>query len=113
MPFVFAIARDGDELVAFWAVDDKPKRQRAIQRLGNIEANPSAEFVVDSYEEEWTELWWVRVTGRARVVSSPGERTKALAALIDKYPQYRATPPTGPVIAIEIDRVTGWSATEP
>jgi PPOX class probable F420-dependent enzyme len=113
VPFVFAIARDGDELVAFWAVDDKPKSRRAIKRLENLEANPSLEFVVDGYEEDWSELWWVRVTGRARVVSSPEERMRALAALSDKYPQYRATPPTGPVIAIEVDRVTGWSAAEP
>jgi len=110
VPFVFAIA---DELVAYWAVDDKPKRHRSIQRLENIEANPAVEFVVDGYEENWSELWWVRVTGRARVVSSLDERTRALAALSDKYPQYRATPPTGPVIAIEFDRVTGWSAAEP
>jgi PPOX class probable F420-dependent enzyme len=110
VPFVFAM---GDELVAFWAVDEKPKRHRAIQRLENIEANPAVEFVVDGYEEEWSELWWVRVTGRARVASSPEERTRALAALSDKYPQYRAAPPTGPVIAIEVDRVTGWSAAEP
>jgi PPOX class probable F420-dependent enzyme len=110
VPFVFAM---GDELVAFWAVDEKPKRHRAIQRLENIEANPAVEFVVDGYEEEWSELWWVRVTGRARVVSSPEERTRALAALSDKYAQYRATPPTGAVIAIEVDRVTGWSAAEP
>jgi len=112
VPFVFAIARDGDELVAFWAVDDKPKRQRAIQRLENIGSNPSVEFVVDSYEENWADLWWVRVTGRARVVSSSEERTRALAALTHKYPQYNTTPPTGAVIAIEVDRVTGWSAAE-
>lgn len=112
VPFVFAIAQDGDELVAFWAVDDKLKSHREIQRLENIEANPAVEFVVDDYEEEWSKLWWVRVRGRARVVSSPDERTRALAALSDKYPQYRATPPTGPVIAIEMDRVTGWSAAE-
>lgn len=113
MPFVFAIARDGDELVAFWAVDDKPKKTATIQRLENIEANPSVEFVVDGYDDDWSELWWVRATGRARVVSTSEERMRALAALSDKYAQYRATPPTGPVIAIEIDRVMGWSAAEP
>ena len=113
VPFAFAIAQDGDELLAFWAVDDKPKKHLAIQRLDNIEANPSVEFVVDGYEEDWSELWWVRVSGRARVVSSSEERRRALVALIDKYSQYGASPPTGAVIAIEVDRVTGWSAAEP
>ena len=113
VPFVFATAPDGDELLAFWAVDDKPKKHGAIQRLENIEANPSVEFVVDRYEEDWSQLWWVRVTGSARVVSSPEERAKMIAALTDKYPQYKEAPPTGAVIAIDVDRVTGWSAAEP
>jgi PPOX class probable F420-dependent enzyme len=113
VPFVFAVDADGDELLASWAVDDKPKKYRAIQRLENIEANPSVEFVVDGYEEDWSELWWVRVTGRARVVSSPEERAKMIAALTDKYPQYGEAPPTGAVLAIDVDRVTGWSAAEP
>jgi PPOX class probable F420-dependent enzyme len=113
VPFVFAVDPDGDELLASWAVDDKPKKRRAIQRLENIEANPSVEFVVDRYEEDWSQLWWVRVTGHARVVSSPEERAKMIAALTDKYPQYGEAPPTGAVIAIDVDRVTGWSAAEP
>jgi PPOX class probable F420-dependent enzyme len=113
VPFVFAVDADGDELLASWAVDDKPKKHRAIQRLENIEANPSVEFVVDRYEEDWSQLWWVRVTGRARVVSSPEERARMIAALTDKYPQYKEAPPTGAVIAIDVDRVTGWSAAEP
>jgi PPOX class probable F420-dependent enzyme len=113
VPFVFAVDPDGDELIAFWAVDDKPKKHLAIQRLENIEANPSVEFVVDRYEEDWSKLWWVRVTGRARVVSSPEERAEMIAALTDRYPQYRQAPPTGAVIAIDVHRVTGWSAAEP
>ena len=113
VPFVFALVPDGDELLAFWAVDDKPKKHLAIQRLDNIEANPSVEFVVDGYGDDWSDLWWVRATGRARVVSSSEERTRAIGALTDKYPQYRAAPPTGAVIAIEVVQVTGWSAAEP
>ena len=52
------------------------------------------------------------MSGRARVVSSSEERTRAIEALGDKYRLYTATPPDGAVIAIEIDRVTGWSAAE-
>jgi PPOX class probable F420-dependent enzyme len=113
VPFVFAIASEGEALTAFWAVDDKPKTRREIQRIENIEANPSVEFVVDGYDDDWSRLWWVRAGGRARVVSSADERTRAVAALGEKYTQYTATPPDGAVIAIEIDRVTGWSAAEP
>ena len=110
VPFVFAIVRDRDDLLAFWAVDDKRKEHRTVQRLTNIQANASIEFVVDGYDDDWSELWWVRAKGHARVVSSPEERTRAIAALTAKYRQYEVTPPTDTVIAIEVDRVTGWSA---
>lgn len=111
VPFVFALVGDGegDDLLAYWAVDAKPKKRGAIQRIENIEANPAVEFVVDGYDEDWAGLWWVRATGRARVVSS-GERRRALTALSDKYPQYKTAPPIGDVVAIEIDRVTRWFA---
>jgi PPOX class probable F420-dependent enzyme len=113
VPFVFALVGDGNDLFTYWAVDAKPKRRGAIQRIENIEANPAIEFVVDGYDEDWAELWWVRVTGRARIVSSREERRRALGALTDKYPQYGAAPPNGAVIAIDVDRVTGWSAGAP
>ncbi len=112
VPFVFAMVESGSDLRVYWAVDAKPKKRGAIQRIENIRANPEIEFVVDGYDEDWAALWWVRLTGRARVVASPEERTRALMALIDKYSQYIAEPPVGTVIAIEVDRVTGWSAGE-
>jgi PPOX class probable F420-dependent enzyme len=110
VPFVFAIVGEPDALVAYWSVDAKPKRRQRIGRLDDIETNPSVEFVVDGYLEDWTALWWVRVTGRARVVSAPDERNLAVSALADKYPQYREHPPTGPIVAVDLDRVVGWSA---
>lgn len=113
VPFVFVIVEDESDLIAYWAVDAKPKKGGTIQRIKNIEANPIVEFVVDGYEEDWSGLWWVRATGRARVVTSEEERRVALTALTDKYPQYKAEPPDGPAVAIEVDRVTGWSASEP
>ena len=38
------------------------------------------------------------------------ERERALVALATKYPPYAAHPPSGPVVAIEVDRMTGWTA---
>jgi PPOX class probable F420-dependent enzyme len=113
VPFVFATVGDENDLLTYWAVDAKPKKGDTIQRIENIEAKPAVEYVVDGYDEDWAGLWWVRVTGRARVVSSEDERARALTALADKYPQYGASPPAGTVIAIDVDRVTGWSAIDP
>ena len=102
LPICFVI--DGDTL--YTAVDEKPKRTRALQRLRDIEANPAVEIVIDHYEDDWTKLWWVRLRGRARIV----EDERALALLAGKYGQYRQAPPQGPVIAVTIEERREWSA---
>jgi hypothetical protein len=34
----------------------------------------------------------------------------ALDALTAKYPQYGSEPPRGPVVAIDVERISGWMA---
>jgi PPOX class probable F420-dependent enzyme len=91
-------------------VDDKPKRSREVQRLVNIRAHPAVEIEVNRYDDDWTQLWWVRASGIAREVTSIDERERALAALATKYAPYSAHPPSGPVVAIQVERVAGWAA---
>jgi len=111
VPFVFALVERGADVLAYWAVDRKPKRTERLQRLRNLERNPAAEFVVDGYEEDWRALWWVRASGTGRVVDDASrERAAALDALASKYPRYASEPPPGPVVAIDIDRISGWRA---
>ena len=111
VPFVFAVVEDAGSVRVYWVVDAKPKRSTRIQRLRNLEANAAAELVVDGYDEDWDRLWWVRARGTGRVVRDPGERASALAALRAKYPRYRALGDESPLVAIDVERVTGWSAT--
>jgi PPOX class probable F420-dependent enzyme len=106
VPFVFVVS---DETI-YWAVDAKPKRSADLQRLANIEANPNVQVLVDHYEDDWTALWWVRASGPARVVIDEDERHRAVSLLAEKYPQDAAKPPPGPVVAIEVTRVTWWEA---
>jgi PPOX class probable F420-dependent enzyme len=96
--------------VLYSAVDAKPKRTQKLKRLANIDAVPDVSVLVDSYEEDWSRLWWCRMDGRARVVGDGEERERALRALEEKYPQYRDDPPTGPVIAVDVSGGTGWCA---
>ena len=110
VPFVFALAENADTVAVYWAVDEKPKRSPLLQRIRNLERNAAVEFVVDGYDEDWSRLWWVRCSGTGRVVDAGDERAAALASLGEKYPRYRARPPGGPVVAIDVDRVTGWEA---
>ena len=110
VPFVFAVSESGDGLVIYWCVDDKPKRSREVQRLVNIRAHPAVEIEVNRYDDDWTQLWWVRASGIAREVTSIDERERALAALATKYAPYTANPPSGSVVAIQVERVAGWAA---
>jgi PPOX class probable F420-dependent enzyme len=108
VPFVFVLVERGSARVAYWAVDHKPKRSADLKRIRNLEENPSVEFVVDGYDEDWERLWWVRCSGTARVVVSGTERRSALRALEEKYPQYGIDPPDGPVVAIDIETFDSW-----
>ena len=109
VPITFAL--DGDQI--YFAVDAKPKRTTDLKRLRNIAANPAVSVLVDSYDDEdWDRLWWVRVDGAARVLEDVDEARRALELLVARYSQYQTARPEGPVIAISIQRITGWAAAE-
>jgi PPOX class probable F420-dependent enzyme len=108
VPFVFALVEQGSTRVAYWAVDRKPKRSTDLKRVRNLKENPAVELVVDGYDEDWDRLWWVRCSGKARVVASQTERGSGLHALRAKYPQYGIDPPDGPVVAIDIETIDSW-----
>jgi PPOX class probable F420-dependent enzyme len=98
---------NGDEIAS--AVDYKPKTTTDLQRLRNLDANPSASVIVDHWDEDWSRLWWVRGDGAARVVTSGADWDDAVGLLSEKYAPYRETPPRGPVIFVRVDRWVSWS----
>jgi PPOX class probable F420-dependent enzyme len=106
VPIVFVV--DGDTLYS--AVDHKPKRSRTLRRIENARARPDVTVLVDHYEDDWRRLWWIRLRGRARVLDSGQERERALELLAEKYEQYQAQRPDGPVLAVDIIEVRDWSA---
>lgn len=108
VPCCFAFSGD----VAYSVVDHKPKRSTALRRLDNIRTNPAVCLLVDHYSDDWAELWWVRFDGGARLLLDGPEHEQALALLRAKYAQYRATPPSGAVMAIDVTACRAWSATE-
>lgn len=108
VPVCFAL--DGDTLLS--AVDGKPKRTLALRRLANIEANPAVALLVDGWDgEDWSALWWARADGRARVLApADPQARRAVELLAARYPQYRDEPPAGPVLAVAVERWSGWEA---
>ena len=97
---------DGD--IVYSAVDAKPKSTPALRRLDNLAAHPEACLLVDHYEDDWSELWWIRLDCTARVLTDGDERNRALDLLAGKYPQYRSARPPGPVIALDVSAWRSW-----
>jgi PPOX class probable F420-dependent enzyme len=107
VPVVFALVED----TLYSAVDAKPKRSPRLQRLANVRAEPRCALLVDHYEDDWTQLWWVRADGRGAVVDEPRAAHPGVVALTDRYPHYRERPPTGPLLVVAVERWSGWSST--
>ncbi|GAB3983770.1 TIGR03668 family PPOX class F420-dependent oxidoreductase [Actinoallomurus acanthiterrae] len=105
---VVTFAVEGDTIYS--AVDAKPKRTRDLKRLRNIQADPRVAVLADHYEDEWSRLWWVRADATAEIVEDPAAMAGPVALLRERYRQYRAHAPEGPVIAMTVHRWTGWSA---
>jgi PPOX class probable F420-dependent enzyme len=106
VPVCFAVAGE----TIYHAVDHKPKATRALARLEHLRAEPRAALLADHYDDaDWTRLWWVRADGVARVLEDAPE---AIDLLVVKYAQYRERRPEGPVVALEVRRISGWSAAD-
>jgi PPOX class probable F420-dependent enzyme len=109
-PHVVPVCFVLDGNAVYWAVDHKPKASRRLRRLANIEAHPLAQLVVDHFAEDWSELWWVRVSADAAVLEPGAEAERALDLLAAKYRQYRERRPDGPVVRLAVRRWSGWAA---
>jgi PPOX class probable F420-dependent enzyme len=104
VPIVFAAA----EACVYTAVDGKPKTTQRLRRLANIEANPRVSILVDHYDDDWSQLWWVRADGIATIHHNGPVCERGHELLRAKYPQYEHVPLDGPVIAVDVDQWSSW-----
>lgn len=121
-------ASDSDrDLRVVSAIDEKPKSTRDLRRVRDVRTNPHATVLADYYSEDWSQLAWVQVRGRARVVppdedaeTSDAERrtgasshAAAVAALESKYAQYADHDLSErTVLEIRVERTLSWGALE-
>lgn len=105
VPIVFAC--EGD--VVYTAVDGKPKSTTRLRRLANIEAQSKVSVLVDHYDDDWEQLWWVRADGVATVHTGGDRADRAREMLRAKYDQYGSVSLEGPAIAIAVTRWSSWS----
>lgn len=110
MPIVFV--RVGELL--FSPIDGKPKSSAKLARIEHIEKNPSGTLLIDHYQDDWEQLWWVRLDVEAEVIR--GEHAawdSAVLKLKDKYSQYQTVPlfqgdPT--MITLRYTRIRWWAS---
>ena len=107
VPVVFAAPDHRNDLL-YTAVDAKPKTTQRLQRLANIEANPAVSLLVDHYDDDWSQLWWVRADGVAAIHYGGVEMATGYALLRHKYAQYERLALDGPVVTIEVRRWASW-----
>jgi len=106
VPVVFAVHDD----VVYTAVDAKRKSTQRLRRLANIEGNPHVSMLADHYDEDWTQLWWVRADGVAQVHHSGDEVAEGYFLLRRKYIQYERIALDGPVVTVTVRRWSSWQA---
>jgi PPOX class probable F420-dependent enzyme len=91
------------------AVDEKPKASTSLARLRNIERDSRVALLFDRYDDDWAQLAWVRIEGRAEVVSRGQADPAALDQLRERYPQYGTMDlESRPLIRVTPGRVVGW-----
>ncbi len=119
VPICFVLAPEPDALgrAVLWSpLDEKPKASsdpHGLARVRDLLVLPEATLLVDRWDEDWARLAWARLYGRGELLEPEprevDEHAAAIAALREKYPQYRDHALEGrPVIRIVVDRVVTW-----
>jgi PPOX class probable F420-dependent enzyme len=91
------------------AIDDKPKQTLNLKRLRNIAENPLVSLVIDVYSDDWSQLAWVMIQGKATTRERGDQHPDVLAALRQKYHQYQTmTLEDHPLIEIAVEHVISW-----
>jgi len=102
----------------YTAIDQKPKRvaPARLARLRNIREAPRVALLIDEYDEDWTQLWYILIRGKAKLIpkSAHKEHARAIRKLRAKYPQYTQgmLADDAPVIRITPKRTTSWGKIE-
>lgn len=100
VPVVYAL--DGERIVL--PVDTvKAKSTTRLQRLANLAREPRCALLVDHYDRDWSQLWWVRVHADATVFD--GRHPE-----LTRFEQYRDEGSVVASVLLTPTLVTGWRA---
>jgi PPOX class probable F420-dependent enzyme len=112
VPICFVVMDD----VVWTPLDEKPKSTgdpHALARVRDIRARPDVTVLVDRWSEDWSDLAWLRIDGRAAVTEASAVPDGIVEALRARYPQYRQHDlGRRPMLRITIERATSWFAAD-
>ena len=106
-PAVFIIQNEN----VYVPLDEKPKTVSIseLKRVKNIQENPKVCFLVHHYDEDWTKLWFVMITGYATLLDLTSEKLKTIHnKFLSKYSQYNKIGLGNFYIRIRINKTAYW-----
>ncbi|HMG34133.1 MAG TPA: TIGR03668 family PPOX class F420-dependent oxidoreductase [Blastocatellia bacterium] len=108
IPVCYVLSRG----ILYSALDEKPKAiaARSLRRAKNIQQNPRVSLVIDDYSDDWSQLAYVLISGKAELIfPDHAEHARAVELLRNKYDQYRSMAiHEAPMIRIVPERVKRW-----
>ena len=103
VPVVFALV--GDELIS--PIDHKPKTGEVLRRVKNISRDDRVTLLIDHWDEDWTQLAWLMVRGRATVDTEA--TLPVMRELNERYEQYENDERHDALIRIRPTRLSWWA----
>jgi PPOX class probable F420-dependent enzyme len=94
-------------------LDMKPKRVpvQDLRRVRNLLSHPAVQVVVDRWDEDWAQLAFVQMRGRASLLERGSEHSEALQLLRGRYAQYGSMELEGaPIVRVEVESYVSWGA---
>jgi PPOX class probable F420-dependent enzyme len=111
-PYLVPVCYAFDGTCFYTPLDEKPKSVAGakLRRVHNIEARHEASLLIDQYDDDWSQLGYVLIHGRADLLPPEAElHSHALLLLRERYIQYRTMAlEQYPVIVITPERITSW-----
>ena len=118
VPICFVLEDVDDQgAVLYTPLDEKPKRAPELGRMArvrDITARPGVTLLFEHWDEDWTQLAWLRARGDAvleEADTDPECHRRVVASLRRKYPQYRTHAlEQRPLIRVNLHDISAWSA---
>jgi PPOX class probable F420-dependent enzyme len=120
MPYLVPVVFVFDDNYYYIPIDKKKKKQapETLKRVRNIQENPNVALLIDEYSEDWRELVFVMIQGKANLLKQEKKQDnnnnnqqleKVHELLYQKYSQYKDIGIGQYCIKIHPQKVIFWS----